>query len=63
MSVAALREAAETYCNLLGLDLDQVFTDEGISGRRADNRPGLRDAVQAASAVRPRSRPAGVCVP
>ncbi len=52
VSLAAQRETAEAYCRLHGLDLAQVFADEGRSGCRADNRPGLRDAIQAASAAR-----------
>ncbi len=52
VSLAAQREAAENYCRLHGLDLAHVFADEGISGTRTDNRPGLRDAIQAASAAR-----------
>ena len=52
VSLAAQRTAVEAYCRLHGLDLMQVCADEGLSGRRADNRPGLQEAVDSARRMR-----------
>ena len=51
VSLDAQRASAKKYCELHGLTLDHIYADEGISGKRADNRPGLQDAIRAASAV------------
>ncbi len=32
-----------------GLEMAEVFTDAGISGKRADNRPALQQALEAVS--------------
>ena len=45
VSLAAQRAKIEAYCLLHGLALGQTFADEGISGKRADNRPGLQEAI------------------
>ncbi|MCP3905746.1 MAG: recombinase family protein [Planctomycetes bacterium] len=50
VSLAAQREAAEAYCRLHRLDLARIHADEGLSGRRADNRPGLQRAINDACA-------------
>lgn len=34
------------YCELNGLTLLRVFSDAGLSGKRADNRPALQEALQ-----------------
>ncbi len=33
------------YCALHGVTLAQTYADEGLSGKRADNRPGLQQAI------------------
>ena len=33
-----------SYCDLQGLELAQTYADEGLSAKRADNRPGLENA-------------------
>lgn len=45
VSLAAQRERIELYCKSHGLTLDTVHADEGISGKKAENRPGLLAAV------------------
>src|SRR5688572_19829638 len=46
VSLDAQREKVVRYCELHGLELLETFADEGISGKRADNRPGLRSALE-----------------
>ena len=48
VSLDAQRASARKYCELHGLQLDHIYADEGISGKRADNRPGLQEAIRAA---------------
>lgn len=48
VSLAAQREKIAAYCSLHGLELVAVEGDEGLSGRRADNRPALQRALTAA---------------
>ena len=45
VSLAAQEEKIRTYCNLHSLELAEVCSDEGISGKRSDNRPGLQRAL------------------
>ena len=52
VSLDAQRASARKYCELHGLTLDHIYADEGISGKRADNRPGLQDAIRATSSAR-----------
>lgn len=52
VSLAAQRKRIEAYCEASGLELGGVFTDEGISGSRASNRPGLDAALKAACAAK-----------
>ena len=52
VSLAAQRASARKYCDLHGLHLAHIHADEGLSGKRADNRPGLQDAIQAACSDR-----------
>lgn len=47
VSLDAQREKIVAYCALHGLELLDTFADEGISGKRADNRPGLQRALDA----------------
>ena len=42
----AQKFACETYCQKLGHKLDEVFSDEGLSGGLSfDKRPGILDAL------------------
>jgi site-specific DNA recombinase len=45
VSLAAQREKITAYCQLHGLELTHIHADEGLSAKRADNRPGLQDAI------------------
>lgn len=44
-SLAAQREKVDAYCRLHDLELIDVCEDAGVSGKRADNRPGLQRAL------------------
>jgi DNA invertase Pin-like site-specific DNA recombinase len=48
VSLEAQRARIEAYCLLNELELSAVFVDAGISGKRADNRPELQNALNAA---------------
>jgi DNA invertase Pin-like site-specific DNA recombinase len=50
VSLAAQRERIAAWCDANGYELAAVHVDAGISGKRADNRPGLQAAVDAACA-------------
>ena len=45
VSLEAQRAKVVAYCGLHGLELAQTYADEGLSGKRADNRPGLQSAI------------------
>jgi len=45
VSLDAQRAKIAAYCDLHGLELGIIHADEGISGGRADNRPGLQRAL------------------
>jgi len=45
VSLDAQRAKVGAYCGLHGLELAQTYADEGLSGKRADNRPGLQSAI------------------
>jgi DNA invertase Pin-like site-specific DNA recombinase len=45
VSLEAQRAKVVAYCGLHGLSLAQTYADEGLSGKRADNRPGLQQAI------------------
>lgn len=45
VSLDAQRAKIAAYCALHDLNLVEVVADEGISGKRADNRPGLQRAL------------------
>ena len=47
VSLEAQRARIEAYCLLNELELAAVFVDAGISGKRADNRPELQNALNA----------------
>ena len=48
VSIDAQTARIRQWCACNGYDLAETFTDAGISGKRADNRPGLRRALDAA---------------
>lgn len=41
-------KAIQNYCNQnnISLDREHIFKDEGISGRKADKRPGFQDMIK-----------------
>ena len=45
VSLDAQAEKIRAYCQLHGLELIEIFADEGLSGKRSDNRPGLHRAL------------------
>lgn len=45
VSLDAQRSALEAWAGANGYELAEVYIDEGISGRRATNRPGLQAAL------------------
>jgi DNA invertase Pin-like site-specific DNA recombinase len=46
MSCEFQEQKCREYCEYRGLDVRNVYYDKGISGKRADNRPGLQKAMQ-----------------
>lgn len=48
VSLEAQRTRIEATAAAAGLELAAIHADEGISGKRADNRPGLNAALEAA---------------
>ena len=52
VSLDAQRKRIESWCEVNEYRLADVFTDAGISGKRADNRPGLQDALEAVCRTR-----------
>lgn len=48
LSLAAQRDAIARHAAAAGLELVALHADEGISGKRADTRPGLQAAVSEA---------------
>ena len=52
VSLDAQRAKIQAWCSINDYELGEVFTDAGISGKRADNRPGLQDALEAACKAR-----------
>jgi len=46
VSLDAQRAKVEAWADLNGYELVDIHTDAGISGKRADNRPGLQDALK-----------------
>jgi site-specific DNA recombinase len=47
VSLDAQKGRIEAWSVANGLQVQQVFTDAGISGKRADNRPALQQALEA----------------
>jgi site-specific DNA recombinase len=47
VSLEAQQARIEAWCLANGYELRQVFTDEGISGKRTINRPALNNAIAA----------------
>ena len=45
VSLEAQRQKIEAWCLANDIELDGVFVDAGISGKRADNRPELQNAL------------------
>lgn len=45
VSLEAQQARIEAYCTLNGLELAAVYVDAGLSGKRSDNRPELRKAL------------------
>ena len=48
VSLAAQRARIEAWCVVNDSELLQIYSDAGISGGRADNRPGLQAAIESA---------------
>jgi len=48
VSLDAQRQRIAAFCQLHDLELSAIFADEGLSGSRADNRPGLNGVLNAA---------------
>lgn len=46
VSLAAQRKRIAAWCDAHGYDLVAVHEDAGLSGKRADNRPGLQAALR-----------------
>ena len=46
LSLDAQRDRIESWCAANGYQLAEVFTDAGISAKRAENRPALQAALQ-----------------
>jgi DNA invertase Pin-like site-specific DNA recombinase len=49
VSLANQSERIAAWAKANGLEVSEVFTDAGISGKRADNRPALQQALDAVS--------------
>ena len=47
VSIEAQEKRVEAWCRANDVELSEVFTDEGISGKRAANRPQLQLALEA----------------
>ncbi len=52
VSLDAQRAKIEAWCGVNDYELIDVYSDAGISGKRADNRPGLQSALEAACKAR-----------
>ena len=50
VSLDAQEARVRSWANAMDAELLDVFRDEGMSGSRADNRPGLQAAIEAACA-------------
>ena len=45
ISLEAQEAKIRAYCDLNGMELLHVYADRGLSGKRADNRPELQEAL------------------
>ncbi len=45
VSMEAQKARIQAWADASGYELAAVYVDEGLSGKRADNRPGLQDAL------------------
>lgn len=52
VSLDAQKAQIQAYCAFNGLELSAVYCDAGLSGKRADNRPELQRALDAACRCR-----------
>lgn len=52
VSLEAQRERIAGWCRINGYRLVEAYSDAGLSGGRADNRPALQKALQAVCAAR-----------
>ncbi len=52
VSLEAQQARIRAWCEANGYELIGVYVDAGISGKRADNRAGLQDALQAVCGTR-----------
>src|SRR4051794_2919472 len=52
VSLDAQRARIESWCALHGATLRDVHVDAGLSGKRADNRPALRAALDSVCAAK-----------
>ncbi len=52
VSLEAQQARIEAWCTANDFELASLYVDAGISGKRADNRAGLQDALQAACEAR-----------
>ena len=52
LSIEAQRTKIQAWSDANNYELTDTFTDAGISGKRADNRAGLQDALNVACKVR-----------
>lgn len=46
VSLEAQEAKIKAYCELNGLTLAHIYADEGLSGKRADNRPALQEVLR-----------------
>ena len=46
ISLDAQRSKISAWCEINDVELIEIFEDAGISGKRADNRPALQDALK-----------------
>ena len=47
ISLEAQRSKISAWCEVNDVELVQIYEDAGISGKRADNRPALQEALKA----------------
>jgi len=62
VSLDVQRARISAWCDAHGYELVDVFCDPGLSGRRADNRPGLQDALRTVERAAREKDTAGVAL-